>query len=86
MDGIEPEVLQEGKAAAETVPGVLDAELAGRWTGRTLRLDVEARLDPGVTIAEAEDVGRRVEAAVLDAVEEARQVRFIPRPEPSNLK
>jgi cation diffusion facilitator family transporter len=86
MDGVEPDVLQEGKAAAEMVPGVLDAELAGRWTGRTLRLDVEAHLDPGVTIAEAEDVGRRVEAAVLDAVEEARQVRFIPRPEPSNLK
>jgi cation diffusion facilitator family transporter len=86
MDGVEPDLLQDGKAAAETVPGVLDAEVVGRWTGRTLRLDVQARLDPGVTIADAEDVGRQVEAAVLDTVEEARQVRFIPRTETSNLK
>jgi cation diffusion facilitator family transporter len=40
-------------------------------------------VDPDVL---QEGMGRQVEAAVLDAVEEARQVRFIPRPGTSNPK
>lgn len=79
MDGVEPEILKDAGAAVEAVPGVLGAEVAARWTGRTLRLEVEGGLDPRSTLADVEVVRTQVEAAVLDAVTEAREVRFIPR-------
>lgn len=78
MDGIDPEILERATRAAESVPGVLEATLAGRWMGRTLRLEVAARLDPTSSIGDAALVGDAVEAAVLHAVDEARVVRFIP--------
>lgn len=78
MDGVDPDVLRQAAAAAESVPGVLGANLSGRWTGRTLRLDVAARVDPDWSVADAARLGEAVEAAVLHAVEEAREVRFIP--------
>lgn len=77
MDGVDPDILQQAKAAAESVPGVLGARLSGRWTGRTLHLDVAGRLDPASSVAQAEEVGHAVEAAVLHAVDQARKVRFI---------
>ena len=79
MDGIEPELLEQARAAAEAVPGVLDAELTGRWRGRTLQLDVAGRLDPSSSVAEAARIGDAVQTAVLHAVDEAREVRFIPK-------
>lgn len=78
MDGVDPEVLEQAKVAAESVPGVLGAQLSGRWTGRTLHLDVAGRLDPAASVAQAEELGHAVEAAVLHAVDQARKVRFIP--------
>jgi cation diffusion facilitator family transporter len=78
MDGVEPEVLEEAKRAAESVGGVLEATPSGRWTGRTLRIDVAARFDPSSTVGDAARLGEAVEAAVFHAVEEARVVRVIP--------
>jgi divalent metal cation (Fe/Co/Zn/Cd) transporter len=60
--------------------GVQSATVRGRWMGRSLILEVEAELDPEITLLEADDVGRQVEAPVLDAVPEARQIRWIARP------
>jgi cation diffusion facilitator family transporter len=79
MDGIEPGLLEQARAAAEAVPGVLDAELTGRWSGRTLHLDVAGRLDPSSSVAEAACIGDAVQTAVLHAVDEAREVCFIPK-------
>ncbi len=79
MDGVDPEILEEAKRAAESVPGVLEAMPSGRWMGRTLRIEVAARLDPASSVAEAALVGEAVQAAVLHAVDEARDVRFIPQ-------
>jgi hypothetical protein len=39
---------------------------------------VEARLDPNSSLADTDQVGRAVEVAVLHAVDDAREVRFIP--------
>jgi cation diffusion facilitator family transporter len=78
MDGVDPDVLAEAKRAAESVAGVREATLSGRWTGRTLRLDVAARLDPSSTVGDAARLGEAVEDAVFHAVEEARVVRVIP--------
>jgi len=78
MDGVDADVLGRAAEAAESVPGVLGASLSGRWTGRTLRLDVVARVDSACSVADADRLGERVQAAVFHAVDEAREVRFIP--------
>jgi divalent metal cation (Fe/Co/Zn/Cd) transporter len=47
----------------------------GRWTGRSLILDVHGQVDPDLPIAEADRLGTAVESAVHQAVDEARSVR-----------
>lgn len=79
MDGLDPEVIGLAKAAAESVPGVGEATVRGRWTGRSLRLEVEAHLDGALTLNETKAFASQVEEAVQDAVEQARDVRFTPR-------
>ena len=79
MDGVDPELVQDAKVAAESVGGVGEARVAARWMGRTLHIDVEGLVDPALTMADAAAVGRQVEGAVHQAVEECRRVRFIPQ-------
>jgi divalent metal cation (Fe/Co/Zn/Cd) transporter len=74
MDGVEPGDVAAAEHAATTVNGVHEATARGRWTGRTLILDIEARLDPGLALADADQITRHVEQAVLLAVPTARQV------------
>lgn len=74
MDGIEPGHLTAAEEAALTVSGVQAATARGRWLGRTLILDIEARLDPALALAGADRVTRHVELAVLQAVASAGQV------------
>jgi cation diffusion facilitator family transporter len=80
MDGIEAEHAVAARDAALSVEGVDAATVRGRWMGRSLILEVEAELDPATSLDRADSVGRQVEAAVLRAVDSARQVRWIPRP------
>jgi len=80
MDAVDSALTERAEAAAEGVRGVLDAEVRGRWSGRTLRLEVELELAPKATLAEAAHISRAVEAAVFEAVDEARQVQVTARP------
>lgn len=82
MDGLDPELLDHAERAAMGVDGVRDAAARGRWTGRTLVIEIEGGLDPATTVAEAAETGRAVDLAVRAAVGEVRQVRFIPNPGP----
>jgi cation diffusion facilitator family transporter len=77
MDGIDEDVVGAAHAAATSVDGVHNATVLGRWSGRTLLLDVEGEVDAGITVAQADALGRDVEAAVHRAVPEARRVRFV---------
>jgi cation diffusion facilitator family transporter len=79
MDGVEPEHLEAARQATQAVVGVHAALVRGRWMGRTLILEVEGRLAPETTLAQAEQIGQAVESAVHSAVEEVRQVIWIPR-------
>lgn len=79
MDGIEPELVERAQQAAARVPGVRAARVRGRWLGRTLVMEVEGWLAPGVRLAEADQIGAAVREAVLGAVAEARVVRWLPR-------
>ena len=78
MDGVEVEHLEVARQAASGVAGLRDVLVRGRWMGRSLVLEVEGRLPGETSLADAEEVGRVVEEAVRTAVEEARQVRWIP--------
>jgi hypothetical protein len=69
--------MEVASGAARAVPGVVGAHARGRWTGRTLRIDVDAYLDEHDTTGEATRIARAIEAAVYDAVPRARQVRIL---------
>ncbi|HUZ39485.1 MAG TPA: cation diffusion facilitator family transporter [Streptosporangiaceae bacterium] len=74
MDGLDPADLDAAENAATAVPGIQSAAARGRWMGRTLLLEVEARLDGALSLAQAGQIGRRVEIAVSDAVPAAGRV------------
>ncbi len=80
MDGVDATHLDAAAAAANGVPGVDAVSVRGRWTGRSLRLEIDGDVDPAMSVGEADRIGEAVEAAVLAAVEEARAVRWSPRP------
>jgi cation diffusion facilitator family transporter len=80
MDAVDASLTEQAHAAAEGVAGVLDAEVRGRWSGRTLRLEIEVELAAKATLAEAAHVSQAVEAAVFNAVGEARHVHVSTRP------
>ena len=71
MDGIEPTHLAAAEQAAAAIDGVQTATVRGRWTGRTLILDIEASLDPGLTLTHAHQITSQIEQAVHGAVPEA---------------
>lgn len=83
MDGIEPGQLAAAEQAATAVEGVRATAARGRWMGRTLILDLEAHLDRGVTLADAQDITSRIDQAVHAAVPEAGQVHSHAHPSPA---
>jgi cation diffusion facilitator family transporter len=68
MDGIDPQVIGQAEAAAASVPGVIHAHARARWTGRTLRVEVEGWVDPELSTRAADGLGRSVAAAVEQTV------------------
>jgi cation diffusion facilitator family transporter len=70
-DGVDPSVITEAESAAGSVPGVLHAHARARWTGRTLRVEIEGWVDPDLTARDADAIGRHV-AVVL-----ARQLPYV---------
>lgn len=83
MDGVDPELLDAAESAALAVADVHDPRARGRWTGRTLVVEVEGEVDPSMSLAAAADRAAAVEDAVRAAVPEVRQFRFIPVPRSS---
>ena len=45
-DGVDPSIITTAESAAGSVPGVLHAHARARWTGRTLRVEIEGWVDP----------------------------------------
>src|ERR1700757_3861878 len=60
LDGVDPAVIEPAETAAAETEGVAHAHARARWTGRTLRVEVEGWLDPDMTIAHADRIGRLV--------------------------
>jgi cation diffusion facilitator family transporter len=68
LDGVDPEIVTTAEAVATSVPGVTHAHARARWTGRTLRVEVEGFLDAGTALAAADDIGRSVAAALAPRI------------------
>lgn len=60
LDGVEPEVIETAERVAAAVPGVQHAHARARWTGRTLRVEVEGWVDATTSVAEADRIGQSV--------------------------
>ena len=58
LDGVDPAVVTTAEATAAATDGVMHAH--ARWTGRTLRVEVEGWVKATTTIAEADRIGRLV--------------------------
>jgi cation diffusion facilitator family transporter len=81
-DGIDPEVITTAEAAAGAIPGVIHAHARARWTGRTLRVEIEGWVDPGMTARDADVLGRLVADAISGQLPEAGSLTWTTRAAP----
>jgi cation diffusion facilitator family transporter len=81
-DGVDPEVIHAAEAAAGSVPGVVHAHARARWTGRTLRVEIEGWVDPNLTAREADSLGREVADAIAGQLPEAGSFTWAARAAP----
>jgi cation diffusion facilitator family transporter len=84
-DGIDPSVITGAEAAAGSVPGVIHAHAhaRARWTGRTLRIEIEGWVDPDLPVRGADELGRQVAAALARDVPGAGSFTWITRAGPA---
>jgi divalent metal cation (Fe/Co/Zn/Cd) transporter len=68
LDGVDPEIIKTAETTAAAVSGVQHAHARARWTGRTLRVEVEGFLDPGTSLAAADEIGRTVASALVPQI------------------
>jgi cation diffusion facilitator family transporter len=81
-DGVDPDVIAAAEAAAGSVPGVVHAHARARWTGRTLRVEIEGWVDPDLTTRDADAIGRHVADALSRQVPEAGSLTWTSRAAP----
>lgn len=79
LDGVDPEIITTAEAVAAAVPGVTHAHARARWTGRTLRVEVEGFLDPETPLAAADRIGRLVAAALAPRIPEMHNFTWTAR-------
>jgi divalent metal cation (Fe/Co/Zn/Cd) transporter len=81
-DGVDPETIHAAEAAAGSVPGVVHAHARARWTGRTLRVEIEGWVDPELTAREGDALGRQVADAIAQQLPEAGSLTWAIRAAP----
>jgi cation diffusion facilitator family transporter len=82
-DGVDPEVIEAAEAAAGSVPGVVHAHARARWTGRTLRVEIEGWVDPDLTARESDALGRQVAGVVAQRLPDAGSFTWATRAAPA---
>jgi cation diffusion facilitator family transporter len=60
LDGVDPELIHIAEKVAVEVPGVRHAHARARWTGRTLRVEIEGWVDANTSVGDAERIGQSV--------------------------
>jgi cation diffusion facilitator family transporter len=81
-DGIDPAVISAAETAAGSVPGVIHAHARARWTGRTLRVEIEGWVDPDLPARDADALGRQVADALSRQLPEASSLSWTSRAAP----
>jgi cation diffusion facilitator family transporter len=81
-DGVDPEVIRAAEAAAGSIPGLVHAHARARWTGRTLRVEIEGWVDPDMTARRADALGRQVADAIAVQLPEAGNLTWTTRAAP----
>ena len=79
LDGVDPTLVSTAEAVAARTPGISHAHARARWTGRTLRVEVEGFLPRDTTLAEADRIGRAVAAALTPQIPEMRSFTWSAR-------
>ena len=66
LDGVDPEVIDEIRHTASHVEGVEDvSEVRARWLGHRLRAEVNAAVDPELSVEEGHAIAREVNHQLL---------------------
>jgi cation diffusion facilitator family transporter len=78
-DGVDPQVIHVAEATAGSVPGVVHAHARARWSGRTLRVEIEGWVDPDLSARESDSLGRQVAAAIAEQMPEAGSLTWAAR-------
>jgi cation diffusion facilitator family transporter len=81
-DGVDPTVITTAEEAAGSVPGVRHAHARARWTGRTLRIEIEGWVDADLTARDADAIGRLVADAVGRQLPETGSLTWAARAAP----
>ena len=81
-DGVDPVVITTAEAVAGSVPGVIHAHARARWTGRTLRVEIEGWVDPDLPRRDADALGRQVASSLARQLPEASSLTWTVRAGP----
>jgi len=66
MDAVDPSLVDQATASVGSVSGIDEVrELRIRWIGHTLRAEVDATVDPRLTLAQAHDLAHHAEEHLL---------------------
>ena len=66
LDGVDPKVVDEVRAAAGSAPGVEDvAGVRVRWLGHRLRAEIDVIVDPDRTVEEGHEIAKEVSHQLL---------------------
>jgi cation diffusion facilitator family transporter len=79
MDGIDPDIIVTAESVASQVPGVLHAHARARWTGRTLRVEVEGWVNADTSTSEADQIGQQVANGLTSTLPDMRSFTWAAR-------
>jgi divalent metal cation (Fe/Co/Zn/Cd) transporter len=82
-DGVDPDIITTAEAAAGSVPGVIHAHARARWTGRTLRVEIEGWVDPELPAKDTDAMGRLVADNLSHQLPAAGSFTWIARAAPA---
>jgi cation diffusion facilitator family transporter len=69
LDAVDPVLVDQATAAVVSVGGISGVrEMHVRWIGHTLRAEVDATVDPALSVTQAHDLAHHAEAHLLDQV------------------
>ena len=79
MDGIDPTIITTAETLAMQIDGVRHSHARARWTGRTLRLELEAWLDADTSVAASDELGARAAQLIAEQQPDVRSFTWTTR-------